>query len=87
MSLTRCFSMLKFTKRPIYELPVRLCTTQTGETKTSGYAKAFEKFDHLKDVPKEEPKTFAALLRNSKFIDVSFTLIWKFIVLFNIMCS
>lgn len=69
--------MLKYTKRPIYELPVRLCTTQTGETKTSGYAKAFEKFDHLKDEPKEEPKTFAALLRNSKFIDVRLVLMWK----------
>lgn len=83
MSLTRCFSMLKLTKKRIYELPVRLSTTQSGETKTSGYAKAFEKFDHLKDGPKEEPKTFAALLRHSKFIDVSVALLWK--QLFNLI--
>lgn len=42
------------------------------EDKSSGYAKAFTKFEALKAEPKEEPKTFAALLRQSKFIEVNF---------------
>lgn len=41
------------------------------DTKSSGYAKAFTKFETLQEEPKEEVKTFAALLRHSKFIDVS----------------
>lgn len=42
-----------------------------AEVKTSGYAKAYEKFESIKDTPSAPSQTFASLLRNSKFIDVS----------------
>lgn len=44
-----------------------------ADSKVGGFAKAFQKHsDSLKEEPTNEPpKTFAALLRNSKFIDVS----------------
>ncbi|KAK4872781.1 hypothetical protein RN001_014810 [Aquatica leii] len=38
--------------------------------KQSGFAKAFEKFDHLNVEPTPQPETFTSLLRNSKFIDI-----------------
>uniref|UniRef100_A0A2M3ZKL1 Putative mitochondrial ribosomal protein mrp-s35 n=1 Tax=Anopheles braziliensis TaxID=58242 RepID=A0A2M3ZKL1_9DIPT len=43
-----------------------------AESKVGGFAKAFQKHtDSLKEEPTNEPpKTFAALLRNSKFIDL-----------------
>lgn len=55
----------------------RSVTTEVdGETeknaKSGGYAKAFTKFENITQEPQEEPQTFAALLRHSKFIDVSF---------------
>lgn len=40
-------------------------------SEVGGYAKAFDKFEELKETPKETPATFASLLRNSKFIDVN----------------
>lgn len=40
-------------------------------SEVGGYAKAFNKFEELKETPKETPETFASLLRNSKFIDVN----------------
>ena len=41
--------------------------------KVSGFAQAFEKHSSalLEEPPKEEAKTFASLLRNSKFVDVN----------------
>lgn len=42
----------------------------TTEVKISGYAKAFDKFEQIKDEPPQKEATFASLLRNSKFIDV-----------------
>lgn len=46
--------------------------TYNADTASSGgYAKAFEKFKELKESPQEKPATFASLLRNSKFVDVS----------------
>lgn len=50
----------------------------------SGFAKAFEKHESLKDVKPidDEPKTFKSLLKSSKFIDVRiFILFNKFIIL------
>lgn len=51
---------------------LRVCRAYSTEetTNVGGYAKAFEKFEELKEQPKEKPATFASLLRNSKFIDV-----------------
>lgn len=48
-------------------------STEGEKTNVSGFAKAFEKFQDIKEEPKEkvEPATFASLLKNSKFIDVS----------------
>lgn len=48
--------------------------TKDNESKLSGFAKAFEKhtnIDALMNTTNKEP-SFATLLRNSKFIDVSF---------------
>lgn len=45
------------------------------DTKTGGYAQAFRKFEEINVPPKEELQTFASLLKNSKFIDVSIRLI------------
>lgn len=50
----------------------RLCSSNTPDqtsTYQGGYAKAFDKFETIKE-PQEAPQTFAALLRNSKFVDV-----------------
>lgn len=52
-------------------LSSELPSDNNPDNKTSGYAKAFTKFDTLKEEPKDAPKTFAALLRQSKFVDVS----------------
>lgn len=55
----------------------RLCSTETQQpsetdkSKLGGFAQAFEKYTSEKtDEKVEEKQTFAALLRNSKFIDV-----------------
>ncbi|KAJ8949987.1 hypothetical protein NQ318_002396 [Aromia moschata] len=40
------------------------------EVKPGGYAKAFEKFENIKDNESEQPQTFASLLKNSRFIDL-----------------
>lgn len=58
--------------------------SNTEET-VSGYAKAFEKFEGLTEQPQEKPATFASLLRNSKFIDVSYCVFNRHIV-FPILC-
>lgn len=43
-----------------------------ADGKSGGYAKAFTKFESLQhETNPELPKTFAHLLRHSKFIDVS----------------
>lgn len=44
--------------------------TVTAE-KMGGYAKAFDKFEHIKTEEPQKSQTFASLLRNSKFVDVS----------------
>lgn len=41
------------------------------DSKLSGFAKAFDKFNQSEPEKIIEDKTFASLLRNSKFIDVS----------------
>lgn len=46
-------------------------TQATEPPKSSTYADAFNKFEELQAIPKEQPQTFASLLKNSKFIDVS----------------
>lgn len=46
-------------------------TENTQPPKSSTYADAFNKFEGLQTVPKGQPQTFASLLKNSKFIDVS----------------
>lgn len=43
----------------------------TDEAKIGGYAKAFDKFEQINTKEPQKPQTFATLLRNSKFIDVS----------------
>ncbi|XP_026478023.1 28S ribosomal protein S28, mitochondrial-like [Ctenocephalides felis] len=55
----------------------RLCSTETQQpsetdkSKLGGFAQAFEKYTSEKTEEKvEEKQTFAALLRNSKFIDL-----------------
>jgi len=40
------------------------------QPKIGGYAEAFKKFEGINEPPKEEPQTFASLLKNSKFIDL-----------------
>lgn len=47
--------------------------TTNDATKLSGFAQAFERHSAPEEVIVEQPKTFASLLRNSKFIDVLFT--------------
>lgn len=44
--------------------------TGTGD-KLSGYAKAFDKFEHFNSEEPQKSQTFASLLRHSTFIDVS----------------
>lgn len=41
------------------------------ESKLSGFAKAFDKFNQPEPVKVVKEKTFASLIRNSKLIDVS----------------
>lgn len=50
----------------------RLCSvTNDVDNKQSGYAKAYTKFENINAPIEEKPQTFASLLRNSKFVDVS----------------
>lgn len=57
---------------------VRLLCSESPNTESSkestkhqgGYAKAFEKFDQINRPVDDQPKTFASLLRNSKFVDL-----------------
>ncbi|XP_022920067.1 small ribosomal subunit protein bS1m [Onthophagus taurus] len=77
MSLTRniVINILKNTKKSSWRHPIRFLSTESGEIKENkpqlgGYAKAYEKFENLTQEPKEPPKSFATLLRNSKFIDL-----------------
>lgn len=46
--------------------------TPTDNNKISGYAKAFDKFEQIKTTEPQKQESFASLLRNSKFIDVSY---------------
>lgn len=46
-------------------------TTTGPEKKLSGFAQSYEKFSHINDKVPETPKTFASLIRNSKFVDVN----------------
>ncbi|KAL1517621.1 hypothetical protein ABEB36_001360 [Hypothenemus hampei] len=52
----------------------KLSSTDVPETfsqsTTGTYADAYKKFESLNEPPKEEPKTFASLFKNSKFIDL-----------------
>lgn len=44
--------------------------TTESEKKLSGFAQSYEKFSHIDDKVPETPKTFASLIRNSKFVDL-----------------
>lgn len=46
--------------------------TSGESSKLGGFAKAFERHSAPEEVTVEQPKSFAALLRNSKFVDVNF---------------
>lgn len=47
-----------------------------GSGPVKSYAQAFEKFQDLAEKkPEQKPQTFASLLRNSKFIDVSYMIL------------
>lgn len=51
-------------------------TKENAETsgfnaRLSGFAQSFERFSHIDDKTPETPQTFASLIRNSKFVDVS----------------
>lgn len=79
MSLLRnIYSQLKLKSNiNTWKCSCRFVTTEIGDetgkdSKTGGYAKAFTKFESITQEPKEEPQTFAALLRHSKLMDVSF---------------
>lgn len=53
-----------------------------NEIPEGGYAKAFKKFEGLNEEPKAASETFASLLRNSAFIDVSlFTFLSYFVLI------
>jgi len=41
-----------------------------SEAKLSGFARSYEKFSHIDDKKPETPRTFASLIRNSKFVDL-----------------
>lgn len=45
--------------------------TTESEKKLSGFAQSYEKFSHIDDKVPETPKTFASLIRDSKFVDVN----------------
>lgn len=70
-----------FTRRPIvtpyclraFSIESENVNTAT-DNKVGGYAKAFDKFEQINTEEPEKPQTFASLLRNSKFIDVSLSL-------------
>jgi len=42
-----------------------------SEARLSGFARSYEKFSHIDDKRPKTPQTFASLIRNSKFVDVS----------------
>ncbi|XP_012538083.1 28S ribosomal protein S28, mitochondrial-like [Monomorium pharaonis] len=44
--------------------------TSESEAKLSGFAQSYEKFSHIDDKKPETPRTFAFLIRNSKFVDL-----------------
>ncbi|KMQ87167.1 28s ribosomal protein mitochondrial [Lasius niger] len=81
---TRCFSTEKNSEgdltndSPISESAVDKETqaekenteTTESETKLSGFAQSYERFSHIDDKVPETPKTFASLIRNSKFVDL-----------------
>lgn len=81
---TRCFSAEKNTEgesndSTISESAVEKETqvktkenteTTESEAKLSGFAQSYEKFSHIDDKVPEKPKTFASLIRNSKFVDL-----------------
>ncbi|XP_011166355.1 28S ribosomal protein S28, mitochondrial [Solenopsis invicta] len=41
-----------------------------SEAKLSGFAQSYKKFSHIDDKKPETPRTFASLVRNSKFVDL-----------------
>lgn len=75
----------------------RTCSTETTEktnenlSKVGGYAKAFKKFEtqlNEKDVTEiQAPKTFSALLRNSNFIDVTYSYFKIFFYIYRLCFS
>lgn len=84
-SRSRITSLVQFIKQRnnlscVSSNVARFSTEHTNESNTSaesdkklgGFAQAFEKYTNIKEpeAPTQEVKTFASLLRSSKFIDV-----------------
>ncbi|XP_072764949.1 small ribosomal subunit protein bS1m isoform X1 [Anoplolepis gracilipes] len=84
VNFTRCFSTGRNSEgesndSPILESAVdkeaqvekkENAETTESEKKLSGFAQSYEKFSHIDDKVPETPKTFASLIRNSKFVDL-----------------
>lgn len=83
-SRSRITSLVQFIKQRnflscVSSSVARFSTENTNESssaendkKIGGFAQAFEKYTNIKEpeAPSQEVKTFASLLRSSKFIDV-----------------
>lgn len=63
-------------RKTLFKKYLRVFSSETEQQSTTdapvgGYAKAFDKFENIKTEEAPKLQTFASLLRNSKFIDVS----------------
>lgn len=64
-------------RHPFLKKSIRAFSSETDQQSTitdvpvGGYAKAFDKFENIKTQEPPKLQSFATLLRNSKFIDVS----------------
>ncbi|KAJ8968766.1 hypothetical protein NQ314_002115 [Rhamnusium bicolor] len=71
---TKSRTILNKTKLFSYKIGSLLYSGDTNqeniEVKSGGYAKAFKKFENIKEDSTETPQTFAYLLRHSKFVDL-----------------
>ncbi|CAG9861536.1 unnamed protein product [Phyllotreta striolata] len=67
----RCLAQTRDKLFPILQFPKPFSTKETDTHEVGGYAKAFEKFENIKDQNENEPpQNFASLLRNSRLIDL-----------------
>lgn len=59
-------------------------TTATTDDKLGGFAKAFQRHSaSTEEAPQVESRTFASLLRNSKFVDVSRTSLFLTLIYYS----